>query len=87
MIGDFLEVHISAPLEICESRDVKGLYAKARAGEIREFTGIDDPYEPPESPDVECLTADESVDESVEKILSAMVERGYLPRIPERSRA
>jgi adenylylsulfate kinase len=50
LIGDFLEVYVSAPLEVCESRDVKGLYKRARAGEMQGFTGIDDPYEPPLNP-------------------------------------
>jgi adenylylsulfate kinase len=66
----FIEVYVNAPLEVCELRDVKGLYKKARAGEIREFTGIDDAYEPPLQPEVECRTDLESVEESIEKILN-----------------
>ena len=54
----FLEVFVDTPLELCEQRDPKGLYAKARAGEIRGFTGVDDPYEPPESPDLVLTPAD-----------------------------
>ena len=54
MIKDFVEVYADAPLEVCEERDTKGLYAKARAGEIKGFTGIDDPYEPPEGAEVTC---------------------------------
>lgn len=77
-IGDFLEVFVNAPIEVCEQRDVKGLYAKARAGEIKGFTGIDDPYEPPVQPDVECRTNLESVEESVEKVLSALAGGGYI---------
>ena len=55
--GSFVEVYVDAPLEVCEARDPKGLYKKARAGQIRKFTGIDDPYEPPESPEVHLMAA------------------------------
>ncbi len=68
----FVEVFVNAPLEICESRDPKGLYRKARAGEIRGFTGVDDPYEAPLEPEVECRTDRETVAESVEKVLAAI---------------
>jgi adenylylsulfate kinase len=71
-IGRFVEVFVNAPLSICEGRDVKGLYRRARNGEIQHFTGIDDPYEPPLHPDVECRTDVESVDESVAKIMAAV---------------
>jgi adenylylsulfate kinase len=64
MCKNFVEVHVDAPLEVCEKRDVKGLYKKARAGEIAHFTGIDDPYEPPENPEIVVRTADETVDQS-----------------------
>ena len=77
-IGDFIEVYVNAPLEVCEKRDVKGLYKKARAGEIKNFTGIDDPYEPPLNPEVECRTDLESVEESVAKVLGKLEELGYL---------
>ncbi len=77
-IGDFVEVHVNAPLHVCEERDVKGLYEKARAGEIKNFTGIDDPYEPPLNPDVECRTDLETPEESVAKVLAVLQERGYL---------
>lgn len=63
---DFLEIYINAPLEVCESRDVKGLYEKARAGEIKGFTGIDAPYEPPLNPALEIKTAEQSLEESVQ---------------------
>ena len=76
-IGDFLEVFVNAPLEVCEQRDVKGLYKKARAGELTGFTGIDDPYEPPLRPEVECRTAEESVADSVAKVLRALHPYGY----------
>lgn len=77
-IGDFIEVYVNAPLEVCEERDVKGLYKKARAGEIKNFTGVDDPYEPPLNPEVECRTDLESLDESVAKVLKKLEELGYL---------
>lgn len=76
-IGDFIEVYVNAPLEVCEQRDVKGLYKKARAGEIKNFTGIDDLYEIPLEPDVECKTHQESVAESANKILNKLEELGY----------
>jgi len=67
-IGAFLEVYVNAPLEVCEQRDQKGLYQRARAGEIKGFTGVDDPYEPPLAPEVECRTDLETVEESVAKV-------------------
>jgi adenylyl-sulfate kinase len=72
-IGSFLEVFVNAPLQVCEQRDPKGLYKRARAGEFRGFTGVDDPYEPPLSPDVECRTDLESVKESVDKVVAAIL--------------
>jgi adenylylsulfate kinase len=74
----FVEVFVDAPLAVCEQRDVKGLYKKARAGEIKEFTGISDPYEAPLSPEVVCHTDKESVAESAVKILRKCEELGYL---------
>jgi len=71
-IGNFIEVYVKAPLEVCEQRDVKGLYKRARAGEIRGFTGIDDPYEPPLHPPVECLTDRETIAESVGKVMDKL---------------
>jgi adenylyl-sulfate kinase len=67
--GRFIEIFINAPIEICEQRDPKGLYAKARSGEIKDFTGISSPYEPPEKPEIEIRTDELSVAESVGKIL------------------
>lgn len=67
---DFIEVFINTPLEICEKRDVKGLYKKARKGEIKGFTGIDAPYEAPISPDIEIKTDELTIEESVEKIFN-----------------
>ena len=78
-IGDFLEVWVHAPLEVCESRDRKGIYRRARAGELRNVTGMDDPYEHPLAPEVECRTDRESLEESVAKVLEA-VERWLAER-------
>jgi adenylylsulfate kinase len=78
MIGNFIEVYVKTSLEECEKRDVKGLYKKARAGEIKGFTGIDDPYEEPLQPDVLCETQKEKPEESVEKIVRALEKLGYL---------
>lgn len=78
MEPNFVEVYITAPLEVCEGRDVKGLYAKARAGEIKGFTGIDDPYEEPVNPEIICYTERESVEESVKKVLTKLEQLGYI---------
>lgn len=80
-VGDFFEVYVSAPLEICESRDVKGLYKRARAGEIKQFTGIDDPYEAPLNPEVTCETDKETLEESVDKVISKLEEMGYIASV------
>jgi adenylylsulfate kinase len=77
-IGDFVEIFVNAPLAICEKRDVKGLYQRARAGEIRQFTGIDDPYEPPLNPEVECRTDREELSESLAKVIGKLQELGYI---------
>lgn len=69
MCEDFTEIYISTPFEECERRDVKGLYAKARKGEIKNFTGLDDPYEAPENPELEIDTTDISLDEALQKVL------------------
>jgi adenylylsulfate kinase len=66
---DLITVYINAPVSVCEQRDVKGLYKKARAGEIHDFTGVDTPYDPPEKPDIEVQTDSMSPGESVERIL------------------
>lgn len=78
-IGDFVEVYVNAPLSVCEERDVKGLYKKARAGEIPQFTGVSDPYEPPLNPEIECRTDLETLEESTAKVLNSLQELGYLP--------
>ena len=72
---DFFDIYVNTPLEVCEQRDVKGLYAKARAGIIKNFTGIDSPYEEPENPDVEIKTTDMSVETSINKILNVLLPR------------
>jgi adenylyl-sulfate kinase len=77
-IGDFLEVYVSCSLDELIRRDVKGLYEKALRGELANFTGVSDPYEAPEHPDVLVDTEHETVEESVAKILVALRERGYL---------
>jgi adenylylsulfate kinase len=73
--GNFVEIYVATPLEECERRDVKGLYARARRGEIRNFTGIDDPYEPPEHPELTLDTRALSVDQCVAKVLEQIGER------------
>jgi adenylylsulfate kinase len=78
MIKDFIEVYAEAPLEVCEQRDVKGLYAKARAGEIKGFTGVDDPYEPPPGPEVTCKTDRETIEESAQKVIDKLVQLKFL---------
>ncbi len=78
MIKDFIEIYADASLEVCEARDTKGLYAKARAGEIKGFTGIDDPYEPPEDPEVVCDTEKEDVSDSAQKVIDKLIELKYL---------
>ena len=72
---EFIEIFVDAPLEVCEARDPKQLYKKARAGEIREFTGIDAPYEKPEDPEITVRTADLTIDESVAAILERLLTR------------
>jgi len=67
---DFIEIYVNTPLHICEQRDVKGLYAKVRAGEIKGFTGIDSPFEAPQMPDLELLTENQTVDDSILKVFN-----------------
>lgn len=86
-IGNFVEVYVNTPLEVCEQRDTKGLYEKARAGEIKNFTGIDDPYEPPLNPEVECRTDLETLEESIAKVLAGLENLGYLPAATVSSRS
>ena len=78
-IGRFVEVHMDASLEVLAERDVKGLYRRAMAGEIRNFTGVDDPYEPPLAPEVVCRSdGTETAEQSVDRILDRLAELGYL---------
>lgn len=78
--GKFLEVYVDCPLEECARRDVKGLYAKAMTGEISNFTGVSDPYEPPLDPEVTLRTAEESAEASARRVIEALEARGFLPR-------
>ncbi|MGI9020372.1 MAG: adenylyl-sulfate kinase [Solirubrobacterales bacterium] len=75
----FIEVYAKASVEVCEERDVKGLYAKARSGEIKEFTGVSDPYEPPKNPELVIETEHQSPEESAQQILSFLEERELIP--------
>ena len=77
-IGNFVEIFVETPVAVCEERDVKGLYQKARAGEIQGFTGVDDVYEKPLHPEVAVQTATENADASVSKIMKRLGELGYL---------
>ncbi len=78
-IRNFVEIFVDCPLNVCEERDVKGLYAKARSGEIKQFTGISDPYEPPINPEVVVHTDRENPEQDVEIIIGKLGELGYLP--------
>ncbi len=78
-IGDYILVYVKCSLEECEKRDVKGMYAKARAGEIKNFTGIDHPFEDPDKADIVVETDIQTVDESKNIILKALDKMGYLP--------
>ena len=80
-VGNFVEVYCYAPLETLIERDVKGLYQKAIAGEIENFTGISDPYEPPENPHVTIDSGSESIEESLDKIVRKLEELGYAPAV------
>ena len=75
-VDSFVEVHVAAPVSICAERDVKGLYAKALAGEIKNFTGVSDPYEPPLQPEIVLHTEDESVDDSVHQVIAWLEANG-----------
>jgi adenylyl-sulfate kinase len=79
MDGRFIEAYVKASVEECERRDVKGLYAKARSGEIKEFTGVSDPYEPPENPELVIDTEAQTPEESAAQIIAFLDERGLIP--------
>ncbi len=79
VIGDnFIEVFVDTPLEVCELRDVKRMYAKARRGEIKGFTGIDDPYEPPKNPEIRLDTVIYTAEQNARKILDYLVQRQFI---------
>jgi sulfate adenylyltransferase len=76
--GGFIEVHVATPLEICEQRDRKGIYAKARAGLIKGFTGVDDPYEVPENSDASIDTTEMTPDEAAQEVLLELQRQGFI---------
>jgi adenylyl-sulfate kinase len=78
-VTNFIEVFVDCPLEECIRRDIKGLYTKALAGEIPEFTGVSDPYEAPLNPEISVNTGDQSIEESFAQIMTYLEERGYVP--------
>ncbi len=78
MCTNFIEIHLSTNLSVCESRDVKGLYKKARNGEIKHFTGIDSPYEPPLNPELIINTEINSIEDSTAEIINCLVSRGLI---------
>lgn len=79
--GEFIEVFVAASLEVCEQRDTKGLYKKARAGEIKHFTGIDDPYEAPENPELSIDTGTKSLDECAAEVMNYLEHHGYIDKV------
>jgi len=79
--GEFIEVYVNAPLEICEERDPKGLYKKARAGEIKNFTGIDDPYEAPEDAELVIYTGKRSLEECAAEVMNYLEANGYIDEV------
>ena len=79
--NEFIEVYVKCPVSVCEQRDPKGLYKKARAGEIKGFTGVDDPYEEPENPEIILETDKMSVEECVQKIVDYMQQKGILETV------
>ena len=84
---DFIEVYVDAPIEVCAERDVKGLYKKAFAGEIGQFTGVSDPYEPPAAPELHIKTDEEEPHESARRVIAKLDELGYLRPVREFDRA
>ncbi|MCR4302528.1 MAG: bifunctional sulfate adenylyltransferase/adenylylsulfate kinase [Sulfuricaulis sp.] len=81
--GDFIEIYVATPLAVCESRDRKGLYARARAGLIRQFTGVSDPYDTPSNPEIVVDTSLQSANEAADKILAYLMAQGYLTRLAQ----
>ncbi len=86
MVGNdhFIEVFVDTPIEVCEQRDVKGMYARARRGEITTFTGIDDPYEPPLNPEIRLDTVHASVEENASRIMTYLEQHGFLQGVNKR---
>lgn len=78
---DFIEVYCRCPVEVCEQRDVKGHYKRARSGEIKEFTGISSPYEEPKNPDIILDTADISIEESVQMVIDLLIKKGVISEV------
>jgi len=76
--GDFIEIYCDAPIEVCEARDVKGMYKKARAGQIAEFTGISSPYEAPENPELAVNTGRAELDDCTKQVIGEMAQRGLI---------
>lgn len=76
--GEFIEVFVDTPIEVCEKRDPKGLYQKARSGDIKHFTGIDSAYEAPQAPEIHLTYADESAEATVERLYDALKAKGYV---------
>jgi adenylylsulfate kinase-like enzyme len=81
MVGDFLEVYVRCPLEVLVARDPKGLYARALRGELPHFTGVSDPYEEPDTPDLVVDTDRETPEQSAARVMELLAERGYVPRV------
>ena len=79
-IGTYILVYVKCPIEVCEQRDVKGMYTKARAGEIKQFTGIDSPFEEPNNADIIVDTSKQTIEECKQIILNALGKMGYLPK-------
>jgi sulfate adenylyltransferase len=77
-VDRFIEVFVDTPLEECERRDTKGIYAKARRGEIKNVTGIDDPYEPPQHPEIRLETIDKDAEQNARMILAYLVDHGFV---------
>ena len=78
LIGEFVEVYINAPLAVCEERDVKGLYKKARTGELEEFTGVSDPYQEPIAPDIEINSYEKNISECSNHIINYLYDKEYI---------
>jgi adenylylsulfate kinase len=79
--GDFVEIYCDADLSVCEERDVKGLYQKARAGQIPEFTGISSPYEAPDNPEIVVKTGTQSLETCVDEVIQALAQKGIIPAV------